>query len=157
MRAIPGIGCDVPIWLLGSSLYSAQVAAHLGYPFAFASHFAPAMLMQALQIYRARFRPNSQPGALTKPHAMVAVNVICADTDDEAAYLFTSLQQRFLGMQTGKRGPLPHPIPVAEMNALGSPAERAGMEQMLTVTAVGAPPPSAAASATSSRRRKQTN
>ncbi|HOB03501.1 MAG TPA: LLM class flavin-dependent oxidoreductase, partial [Casimicrobium huifangae] len=61
------------------------------------------------------------------------------DTDDEAAYLFTSLQQRFLGMQTGKRGPLPHPIPVAEMNALGSPAERAGMEQMLTVTAVGAP------------------
>ena len=139
VRAIPGIGCDVPIWLLGSSLYSAQVAAHLGYPFAFASHFAPAMLMQALQIYRARFRPNGQPGALTQPHAMVAVNVICADTDDEAAYLFTSLQQRFLGMQTGKRGPLPHPIPVAEMNALGSPAERAGMEQMLTVTAVGAP------------------
>jgi len=139
VRAIPGIGCDVPIWLLGSSLYSAQVAAHLGYPFAFASHFAPAMLMQALQIYRARFRPNGQPGALTRPHAMVAVNVICADTDDEAAYLFTSLQQRFLGMQTGKRGPLPRPIPVAEMNALGSPAERAGMEQMLTVTAVGAP------------------
>ncbi|WP_395706776.1 LLM class flavin-dependent oxidoreductase [Casimicrobium huifangae] len=139
VRAIPGIGCDVPIWLLGSSLYSAQVAAHLGYPFAFASHFAPAMLMQALQIYRARFRPNGQPGALTQPHAMVAVNVVCADTDDEAAYLFTSLQQRFLGMQTGKRGPLPHPIPVAEMNALGSPAERAGMEQMLTVTAVGAP------------------
>ena len=139
VRAIPSIGCDVPIWLLGSSLYSAQVAAHLGYPFAFASHFAPAMLMQALQIYRARFRPNGQPGALTQPHAMVAVNVVCADTDDEAAYLFTSLQQRFLGMQTGKRGPLPHPIPVAEMNALGSPAERAGMEQMLTVTAVGAP------------------
>ena len=139
VRAIPGIGCDVPIWLLGSSLYSAQVAAHLGYPFAFASHFAPAMLMQALQIYRARFRPNGKPGALTKPHAMVAVNVVCADSDDEAAYLFTSLQQRFLGMQTGKRGPLPKPIPVAEMNALGSPAERAGMEQMLTVTAVGAP------------------
>ena len=139
VRAIPGIGCDVPIWLLGSSLYSAQVAAHLGYPFAFASHFAPAMLMQALQIYRARFRPNGKPGALTKPHAMVAVNVVCADSDDEAAYLFTSLQQRFLGMQTGKRGPLPKPIPVADMNALGSPAERAGMEQMLTVTAVGAP------------------
>jgi len=139
VRAIPGIGCDVPIWLLGSSLYSAQVAAHLGYPFAFASHFAPAMLMQALQIYRARFRPNGKPGSLTKPHAMVAVNVVCADSDDEAAYLFTSLQQRFLGMQTGKRGPLPKPIPVADMNALGSPAERAGMEQMLTVTAVGAP------------------
>ena len=139
VRAIPGIGCDVPIWLLGSSLYSAQVAAHLGYPFAFASHFAPAMLMQALEIYRARFKPNGLPGALTKPYAMVAVNVVCADTDDEAVFLFTSLQQRFLGMQTGKRGPLPKPIPVAEMNALGSPAERAGMEQMLTVTAIGSP------------------
>ena len=139
VRAIPGIGCDVPIWLLGSSLYSAQVAAHLGYPFAFASHFAPAMLMQALEIYRARFKPNGLPGALTKPYAMVAVNVVVADTDDEAAHLFTSLQQRFLGMQTGKRGPLPKPIPVAEMNALGSPAERAGMQQMLTVTAVGSP------------------
>ena len=139
VRAIPGIGCDVPMWILGSSLYGAQVAAHLGLPYAFASHFAPAMLHQALHLYRERFRPNGQPGALTKPHAMVAVNVICADTDDEAAYLFTSLQQRFLGMQTGKRGPLPRPIPVAEMNALGSPAERAGMEQMLTVTAIGAP------------------
>ena len=139
VRAIPGIGCDVPIWLLGSSLYSAQVAAHLGYPFAFASHFAPAMLMQALEIYRARFKPNGLPGALTKPHAMVAVNVIVADTDDEAQVLFTSLRQRFLGMQTGKRGPLPKPISVAEMNALGSPAERAGAEQMLAVKAVGSP------------------
>ncbi|TAF99302.1 MAG: LLM class flavin-dependent oxidoreductase [Betaproteobacteria bacterium] len=139
VRAIPGIGCEVPIWLLGSSTYSAQVAAHLGYPFAFASHFAPALSMQALAIYRARFKPNGQPGALTKPYAAVAVNVIAADTDDEAAYLFTSLQQRFLAMQTGKRGPLPRPIPVAQMNALGSPAERAGMEQMLTVTAVGSP------------------
>jgi len=139
VRAIPGIGCDVPIWLLGSSLYSAQVAAHLGYPFAFASHFAPAMLMQAIEIYRARFKPNGQPGALTQPHVMVAVNVVCAETDDEAAYLFTSLQQRFLGMQTGKRGPLPRPIPVAQMNAMGSHAERAGMQQMLTVTAVGSP------------------
>ncbi len=143
VRAIPGIGCEVPIWLLGSSLYSAQVAAHLGYPFAFASHFAPAMLMQALQIYRARFKPSlptaGLPGALTKPHAMVAVNVVCAESDDEAAYLFTSLQQRFLGMQTGKRGPLPKPIPVAEMNALGSPAERAGMDAMLAVSAIGSP------------------
>ena len=143
VRAIPGIGCDVPIWLLGSSLYSAQVSAHLGLPFAFASHFAPGMLMQALEIYRARFKPDArkigQPGALTKPHAMVAVNVVVADTDDEANYLFTSLQQRFLGMQTGKRGPLPKPISVAEMAALGSQAERAGMEQMLTVTAVGSP------------------
>ncbi len=139
VRAIPGIGCDVPIWLLGSSLYSAQVAAHLGYPFAFASHFAPAMLMQALEIYRARFKPNGQPGALTQPYAIVAVNVVCADSDDEANVLFTSLQQRFLGMQSGKRGPLPKPITVAEMNALGTPAERAGAEQMLAIKAVGSP------------------
>ncbi len=139
VRAIPGIGCDVPIWLLGSSLYSAQVSAHLGLPFAFASHFAPAMLMQALEIYRARFKPNGSEGALTQPYAMVAVNVVVADSDDQAAHLFTSLQQRFLGMQTGKRGPLPKPISVAEMNALGSQSERAGMEQMLTVTAVGSP------------------
>jgi luciferase family oxidoreductase group 1 len=139
VRAIPGIGCDVPIWLLGSSLYSAQVAAHLGYPFAFASHFAPAMLMQALHIYRARFKPNGLPGALTQPYAAVAVNVICADTDDAANYLFTSVQQRFLGMQRGKRGPLPTPISVAEMNTLWSPAERAGVEQMLTASAVGSP------------------
>ena len=137
VRAIPGIGCEVPIWLLGSSLYSAQVAAHLGLPFTFASHFAPAMLMQALEIYRARFKPNGGEGALTKPHAMVAVNVVVADTDDEASYLFTSMQQRFLAMQTGKRGPLPKPITVAEMNTLGSPAERAGMNQMLTISAVG--------------------
>jgi luciferase family oxidoreductase group 1 len=139
VRAIPGIGLDVPIWLLGSSLYSAQVAAHLGLPFAFASHFAPAMLMQALAIYRERFKPSGAVGALSKPYAMVAVNVIVADSDEEANVLFTSLRQRFLGMQTGKRGPLPKPITVAEMNALGSPAERAGAEQMLSVAAVGSP------------------
>ena len=139
VRAIPGIGCDVPIWLLGSSLYSAQVAAHLGYPFAFASHFAPAMLMQALEIYRARFKPNGLPGALTKPYAMVAVNVVCADTDDQANVLFTSLQQRFLGMQSGKRGPLPKPITVAKMNSLGTSAERVGAGQMLAIKAVGSP------------------
>jgi luciferase family oxidoreductase group 1 len=139
VRAIPGIGCDVPIWLLGSSLYSAQVAAHLGYPFAFASHFAPTMLMQALAIYRARFKPNGLPGALAAPYAAVAVNVVCAATDDEAAHLFTSIQQRFLGMQRGRRGPLPTPISVAEMHTLWSPAERAGVEQMLTASAVGSP------------------
>ena len=137
VRAIPGIGCDVPIWLLGSSLYSAQVAAHLGYPFAFASHFAPAMLMQALEIYRARFKPNGQPGALTKPYAAVAANVICADTDAEANVLFTSIQQRFLGMQRGRRGPLPKPVPT--MDGLWADAERAGVEQMLAVSAAGSP------------------
>jgi luciferase family oxidoreductase group 1 len=137
VRAIPGIGLDIPIWLLGSSLYSAQVAAHLGYPFAFASHFAPAMLMQALDIYRERFKGNGSPGALTKPHAMVAVNVICADTDKEARVLFTSLQQRFLGMQRGRRGALPKPV--STMDDLWSEAERHAVEQMLTVAAVGSP------------------
>jgi luciferase family oxidoreductase group 1 len=141
VRAIPGIGLDIPIWLLGSSLYSAQVAAHLGYPFAFASHFAPAMLMQALDVYRERFksdpRKSDQPNAPDKPYAMVAVNVICADTDEEARMLFTSLQQRFLGMQRGRRGPLPKPV--TTMEGLWSEAERHAVEQMLTIAAVGSP------------------
>jgi luciferase family oxidoreductase group 1 len=137
VRAIPGIGCEIPIWLLGSSLYSAQVAAHLGYPFAFASHFAPTLLMQALDIYRERFKANDQPDALTKPYAMVAVNVICADTDEEARILFTSLQQRFLGMQRGHRGPLPKPVQT--MDGLWSESERHAVEQMLSVAAVGSP------------------
>jgi luciferase family oxidoreductase group 1 len=135
VRAIPGIGLHIPIWLLGSSLYSAQVAAHLGLPFAFASHFAPAMLMQALEIYRERFKPSSAEGTLKAPYAMIAVNVICADTDEEANTLFTSLQQRFLGMQRGKRGPLSKPI--ATMDGLWSEPERCAVEQMLTVAAVG--------------------
>ncbi|RZT91400.1 LLM class flavin-dependent oxidoreductase [Rivibacter subsaxonicus] len=132
VRAIPGIGTEVPIWLLGSSLYSAQVAALLGLPFAFASHFAPAMLLQALQIYRERFRPSK---ALARPYAAIGVNVIAAETDAEAAHLFTSLQQRFLGMQRGIRGPLPRPV--ASMDGLWSEAERIGVERMLSVAAVG--------------------
>jgi luciferase family oxidoreductase group 1 len=107
VRAIPGQGTKVPVWLLGSSLYSAQLAAYLGLPFAFASHFAPDMLLQALEIYRATYKPSAE---WPKPHAMVGVNVVCADSDDEAAFLFTSIQQRFLGMQRGQRGPLPLPI-----------------------------------------------
>jgi luciferase family oxidoreductase group 1 len=137
VRAIPGIGLHIPIWLLGSSLYSAQVAAHLGLPFAFASHFAPAMLMQALAIYRERFKPNGAPGALEQPYAMVAVNVICADSDEQASVLFTSLQQRFLGMQRGHRGPLPKPV--STMEGLWTESERHAVEQMLTVAAVGSP------------------
>jgi luciferase family oxidoreductase group 1 len=134
VRAIPGMGTEVPIWLLGSSLYSAQLAAHLGLPFAFASHFAPEMLLQALEIYRATYRPS---GRWPKPHAMVAVNVVCATTDDEAAFHFTSIQQRFLGMRRGIRGPLPRPVP--DMSALWSEAERAQVERMLWASAVGAP------------------
>ena len=134
VRAIPGVGTEVPIWLLGSSLYSAQLAAHLGMPFAFASHFAPEMLLQALEIYRATFKPSA---AWPQPHAMVAVNVVAAPSDAEAAQLFTSMQQRFLGMIRGVRGPLPRPV--ASMDGLWSEGERAGVERMLTATAVGGP------------------
>lgn len=136
VRAIPGAGTQLPVWLLGSSLYSAQLAAHLGLPFAFASHFAPDLLLQALEIYRATYRPSAR---WPEPHAMVGVNVVCADTDDEAAHAFTSLQQRFLGMQRGQRGPLPLPVSPAEMEALWTPQEKAGVQRMLAASAVGGP------------------
>ncbi|MDP1901051.1 MAG: LLM class flavin-dependent oxidoreductase [Rubrivivax sp.] len=136
VRAIPGTGTHVPIWLLGSSLYSAQLAAHLGLPFAFASHFAPDLLLQALEVYRTGYRPSAAwPG----PHAMVGVNVIAADSDEAAAFLFTSVQQRFLGMQRGQRGPLPRPISPALMETLWSAQEKAGVQRMLAATAVGSP------------------
>ena len=136
VRAIPGIGTRVPIWLLGSSLYSAQLAAYLGLPFAFASHFAPDMLLQALQVYRSTYRPSAEWPA---PHAMVGVNVIAAASDDEAAWLFTSLQQRFLGMQRGQRGPLPKPIDPALLESMWTAQEKHGVQRMLAATAVGSP------------------
>jgi luciferase family oxidoreductase group 1 len=136
VHAIPGTGTKVPIWLLGSSLYSAQLAAHLGLPFAFASHFAPDMLGDALAIYRHNFQPS---GEWPKPHAMVAVNVVAADDNAQAAYLFTSIQQRFLGMQRGVRSPLPRPIDPALMATLWNPRERDGVQRMLAATAVGSP------------------
>jgi len=136
VRAIPGIGTHVPIWLLGSSLYSAQLAAHLGLPFAFASHFAPDLLLQALEVYRSTYRASA---VWPKPYAMVGVNVVAADTDEEAARLFTSIQQRFLGMQRGQRGPLPRPIAPAEMESLWTPQEKAGVQRMLAATAAGSP------------------
>jgi luciferase family oxidoreductase group 1 len=134
VRAVPGMGTKVPVWLLGSSLYSAQAAALLGLPFAFASHFAPAMLMQALEIYRARFRPSE---FLDRPHAMVGVNVVVGETDDEAERLASSIYQRFLGMQRGRRGPLP--LPVASMDELWSAPEREAVMRMLSVSAFGGP------------------
>jgi len=137
VRAIPGIGTRVPIWILGSSLYGAQLAAYLGLPYAFASHFAPDLLLQALQVYRETYRPSAD---WPRPHAMVGVNVIAADSDGEAARLATSLQQRFLGMQRGQRGPLPRPIDPAAMEAMWNPREKAGVQRMLAASAVGAPP-----------------
>ena len=134
VRAIPGQGTEVPIWLLGSSLYSAQLAAYLGLPFAFASHFAPDLLMQALDLYRSHYRPSARH---PKPYAMVGLNVVVADSDAEAAFLFTSLQQRFLGMQRGQRGLLPRPVD--DMASRWNAAEKAGVARMLAESIVGSP------------------
>ena len=97
---MPGAGLDVPVWILGSSLFGAQLAAALGLPFAFASHFAPDMMAQAIEIYRARFQPSAQ---LARPYVMLGVNVFAADTDEEAARLFTSMQQAFVALRRGGR------------------------------------------------------
>ena len=134
VRAVPGQGTEVPIWLLGSSLYGAQLAAYLGLPYAFASHFAPELLMQALQVYRATYKPSKRH---PQPYAMVGLNVIVAPTDEEARYLFTSAQQRFLGMVRGRRGKLPSPVP--SMDALWTPAEQMQVERMLSESVVGSP------------------
>ncbi|MET0291156.1 MAG: LLM class flavin-dependent oxidoreductase [Steroidobacteraceae bacterium] len=107
IRAIPGAGTQVPLWILGSSLFGAQLAAHLGLPYAFASHFAPAALDDALKIYRARFEPSEQ---LERSYAIAAVNVVVADTDAEARRLFTSLQQVVIGLVTGSPGRLGPPV-----------------------------------------------
>ncbi len=136
VRAIPGVGTQVPIWLLGSSLFSAQLAAYLGLPFAFASHFAPDSLLQALEIYRSTYRPSAE---WPKPHAMVGVNVVAADTNDEAAWLFTSIQQCFLGMQRGVRGALPRPVDPAAMDAMWNEREKQGVQRMLAASACGSP------------------
>lgn len=134
VRAVPGMGTKVPIWLLGSSLYSAQAAALMGLPFAFASHFAPALLMQALEAYRTRFRPSE---VLARPHAMVGVNVVVGETDEKAERLASSIYQRFLGMHRGRRGPLPRPVD--SMDGLWSEPERELVMRMLAVSAIGAP------------------
>jgi luciferase family oxidoreductase group 1 len=105
--AVPGAGLDVPFWILGSSTYGAQLAALLGLPYGFASHFAPAMMMEAIAIYREKFRPSPQ---LATPHVMLGVNVIAADTDEDARYLFTSVQQSFLNSRRGRPGKLPPPV-----------------------------------------------
>jgi luciferase family oxidoreductase group 1 len=132
VRAIPGEGTRVPLWILGSSLFGASLAAALGLPFAFASHFAPDALMPALQIYRSRFKPSRQ---LQRPHAMVAANIVAADTDADARYLFTSLQQAFLRLRRGEPGPLP--APVSAMETIASEAELAGLRQALECSFVG--------------------
>ncbi len=134
VRAIPGEGSNIPIWLLGSSDFGARLAASKGLPFAFASHFAPDHLFEALGRYRSQFRPS---GTLAKPYAMVGLNVVAAETDDEARFLFTTLLQAFLGMVQGKRGPMKPPV--ESMSRLWSPTERSAVERMLRCSVVGSP------------------
>lgn len=134
VRAIPGEGTQVPVWILGSSLYGAQLAAHLGLPFAFASHFAPAMLEQALDIYRRTFRPSAR---LRAPHAMIAAGVCAADTDDEARYLRSSQLLAFARLRSGQPGKLPHPV--EDVEAEIPPPVLAQVQQALSCSATGSP------------------
>jgi len=132
VRAIPGVGTRVPIWLLGSSTYSAQLAAKLGLPFGFAAHFAPAQLLPALQIYHTTFQPSA---FLDKPYSLACVNVIAADTDEEAKHLATSFHQLVLGMVRNTRRPLPPPVD--NMDLLWSREEWAAVNQMLHYSFIG--------------------
>lgn len=132
VRAIPGVGTNVPVWLLGSSTFSAQLAAKLGLPFAFASHFAPAQLFPALQIYHSSFKPST---FLNEPYTMACVNVIAADTDEHAQYLATSAHQLVLGLIRNNRKPLAPPT--ANMDTLWSAEERAAVNQMFHYSFVG--------------------
>jgi luciferase family oxidoreductase group 1 len=134
VRAVPGAGLDVPIWLLGSSLFSAQLAAQLGLPFAFASHYAPDDLQRALEIYRRTFKPSA---ALERPHAMAGIGVFAADSDAGARRLFTSAQLQFLNLMRGRPGPL-NP-PVDDIEALWTPLEKARIQHSLSCSVVGSP------------------
>jgi luciferase family oxidoreductase group 1 len=135
VRAVPGAGLNVPLWILGSSLFGAQLAAALGLPFAFASHFAPEHLREALAIYRDRFEPSEQ---LDRPYAMVGCNVVAADTTAEARRLFTSAQQSFVNLVRGTRGRLRPPID--DIETYWSPAEKAHVSRMLSCAFAGTGP-----------------
>ncbi len=132
--AVPGHGANVPIWLLGSSLYSAHLAAMLGLPYAFASHFAPEALMDAIAIYRERFTPSA---TLDKPYVMVGIMGAVADTDEEAQYHFTSAQQQFVNLRRNVRGPFPRPR--RDMDDFWTPMEKMNVENTLRYAAVGSP------------------
>ncbi|MBT7864258.1 MAG: LLM class flavin-dependent oxidoreductase [Gemmatimonadetes bacterium] len=132
VRAIPGAGLQIPIWLLGSSLFSAGLASQLGLPYAFAAHFAPADLLNALTVYRGDFQPSAQ---LQQPHAMIGINVVAADTDQEARRLFTSMQMQSVDMARGRREPLPTPID--DIQAYWTPQEQAAVEHKLACSFVG--------------------
>jgi luciferase family oxidoreductase group 1 len=134
VRAMPGAGSHVPLWILGSSLFGAQLAAMLGLPYAFASHFAPQQLMQAIEIYRATFKPSAQ---LAKPYVMLGFNVFAADTDGEARVRATSAQQAFVNLRSGRPARLPPPLP-GYRDKVG-PAERALLDGVLSCATIGSP------------------
>ncbi len=140
VRAIPGEGMDIPIWILGSSTFGAQLAAMLGLPYAFASHFAPQQLDEALRLYRAGFKPSRQ---LARPYVMLGFNVFAANTDAEAAYLATSMQQAFMNLRSGRPTPLPPPVENYLETLSGS--QRAMLDHVLSCSAIGAPETVAAA------------
>jgi luciferase family oxidoreductase group 1 len=133
VRAVPGAGLEVEAWILGSSLFGAQLAASLGLPYAFASHFAPDMLVHALQVYRATFRPSAR---LARPQVMLALNVVAAETDADARRLFTSQQQGFINLRRGRPGRIPPPVD--DINAFASPGELELVDRALACAVVGA-------------------
>ena len=134
VRAVPGEGLDVPIWILGSSLFGAQLAAMLGLPYAFASHFAPAAMDDAIRVYRERFQPSRQ---LDRPYVMLGFNAFAADSDEEARLLATSVQQAFVALRTGNPGKLQPPMPGYEETL--PPQAKAILDQVLSCSAIGAP------------------
>jgi luciferase family oxidoreductase group 1 len=134
LQAVPGAGEEVEVWILGSSTFGAQLAAHLGLPYAFASHFAPAQMMDAIAIYRERFRPSER---LAAPYVMLGVNVFAAETDAEARLLFSSLQQAFLNLRRGRPGKLPPPVD--GLDAELDERERAMLDHALACSVVGGP------------------
>lgn len=134
VRAVPGEGIPVPVWLLGSSLFSARLAAALGLPFAFASHFAPDAMEAALDLYRREFRPSAR---LDRPYAMLAANVIVADDDAQARRLFTTLQQSFVNLRRGRLGLVPPPID--DIESYWTAQEKAGVQNALACSVVGGP------------------
>jgi luciferase family oxidoreductase group 1 len=134
VRAVPGEGQDVPLWLLGSSTYSAQLAAALGLPFAFAAHFAPDQLMDAVTLYRRHFKPSA---ALAEPYLMVCIGVCAAESDAEAKRLSSSTQQQFLALRRGRPGLLPPPVD--DITQIASPDELAGLDHTFRYSAIGSP------------------
>ena len=134
LRAVPGSGTRVPVWILGSSLYGAQLAAHLGLPYAFASHFAPAALDQAVAVYRQTFRPSA---FLQEPYFMLALNVFAAESDEEGRILKSSMQQSFANLRSGQPSPLPRPV--ADIASRLDPIMMAAVDQALACSATGSP------------------